>query len=598
MAAKIRINLSELSQALSRAFVRFPLAIIMAITASTLACYMVNIKFSEVKNLLPYVSTAYLGIPLFIATSLLGESFKTIKGYRFIELSGILLLPFIFTYLDNNDEYFRVTRTLHLALTFHLLVAIAGYLKSKNSRHFWQFNQNILLRFLLTAFYSAILYGGLSLALLALQLLFGVDFDKVYVKLFLVISSAFNTWFFCSGIPDSLEEEVVFPKGLKVFTQYVLIPLVIIYLLILYAYTGKIIIEWEWPIGWVSTLILGFSVCGILAYLLVFPILQEDRNRWLKRIIRGIFIALIPLIFLMALSVLRRISDYGITEERYYLANLVIWLAFVALVFGIFKSEKIKWIPISLLLIALVNLGGPISALEVSVRNQKGRLISNLKALELYKDGKWIQSEKGSYTHEEYESVNGPLEYLTNRKRLNEIQDILPDNSDSLLQGKRIYAFKESRVIMKKMNMMDTSSENAEYDRYIHFERKNKSYDVAGEEYDVQFNLRNMYHFSQTEEKRNGIKFSFSIEKGKINLDIDNENYTLPLLNRIKQSFNVQELKGLSELDDNYSDDKATFYFDCGKHKVKVVVDHFSIYTKKEEELNNIDLMVWIKLNP
>ena len=42
-------------------------------------------------------------------------------------------------------------------------------------------------------------------------------------------------------------------------------------ILILIAYEIKIIIEWQWPTGWVSELILWYSVVGILSLLLLHP---------------------------------------------------------------------------------------------------------------------------------------------------------------------------------------------------------------------------------------------------------------------------------------------------------------------------------------
>jgi predicted Na+-dependent transporter len=70
----------------------------------------------------------------------------------------------------------------------------------------------------------------------------------------LFIGVIFNTWFFLAGIPLDLEEidkEVKYEKVIKLFAQFVLIPVTSIYLLILYAYEIKILFDWELPNGWV-----------------------------------------------------------------------------------------------------------------------------------------------------------------------------------------------------------------------------------------------------------------------------------------------------------------------------------------------------------
>ncbi len=98
---------------------------------------------------------------------------------------------------------------------------------------------------------------------------------KRYVELWILINGMFMTLFFLAGIPpdlDSLDASTDYPKSIRIFAQHILFPLVIVYLVILYAYLAKILIVWDWPQGWVSKLILGFSATGILSLLLLHPI--------------------------------------------------------------------------------------------------------------------------------------------------------------------------------------------------------------------------------------------------------------------------------------------------------------------------------------
>ena len=47
------------------------------------------------------------------------------------------------------------------------------------------------------------------------------------MRLWIVIAGVFETWFFLAGVPKNLEEldeSDDYPKGLKIFTQYVLLP--------------------------------------------------------------------------------------------------------------------------------------------------------------------------------------------------------------------------------------------------------------------------------------------------------------------------------------------------------------------------------------
>ena len=125
-----------------------------------------------------------------------------------------------------------------------------------------------------------------------------------------------------SGRIFQLEKDGSYPQILKFFTQFVLIPLLLIYVTILYFYAGKILINWELPRGWVSYLILIFSLFGLLSFLLVHPIAQKKENLWIYSFNRWFYFVLIPLIGLLFWAILYRINLYGITHGRYYVLLL------------------------------------------------------------------------------------------------------------------------------------------------------------------------------------------------------------------------------------------------------------------------------------
>jgi hypothetical protein len=136
-----------------------------------------------------------------------------------------------------------------------------------------------------------VLFAGLAIALAALDNLFGVSVPpKRYGDLLVLLAGLFGPWFFLAGIPqdlDNLDRIEEYPKGLKVFAQYILLSLVIVYLLILYAYLLKILIQWNWPQGWVSSLILGFSATSILSLILMHPIRIGPRTPGFERLANG-----------------------------------------------------------------------------------------------------------------------------------------------------------------------------------------------------------------------------------------------------------------------------------------------------------------------
>ncbi|QEK52551.1 DUF4153 domain-containing protein [Pedobacter aquae] len=157
-------------------------------------------------------------------------------------------------------------------------------------------------------------------------------------------------------------------------------PLASIYLLILLAYEGKILVEWHLPNGFVSILILGYAVFGMLSLLLVHPLRNLEENKWIKLFSKSFYLFLIPLIVLLVLAVYTRVSDYGITESRYVLIVLTLWLGFITLYFLIKGQEQIRMIPISLCVIAIIISFGPWGLQSISRNSQQKRLSTLLTA--------------------------------------------------------------------------------------------------------------------------------------------------------------------------------------------------------------------------
>jgi hypothetical protein len=66
-----------------------------------------------------------------------------------------------------------------------------------------------------------------------MQSLLRIKIDwKAYYFLFLSVAFLFNTWFFLAGVPSDwqeLETEYDYPSGLRMFVQFILLPLVTLY---------------------------------------------------------------------------------------------------------------------------------------------------------------------------------------------------------------------------------------------------------------------------------------------------------------------------------------------------------------------------------
>ncbi|HEY8934715.1 MAG TPA: DUF4153 domain-containing protein, partial [Cyclobacteriaceae bacterium] len=281
------------------------------------------------------------------------------------------------------------------SITVHLLVAFIPFFGVGRLNGFWHYNRILFIRILTSFLYSGFLYGGLALALGSLDFLFDIDLhEELFMDLFIVIAGIFNTWFFVSGIPEkfnALDDIREYPKGIKVFSQFVLLPLLVLYLIILYIYAAKIVLLWSWPKGIVSYLIACVGVLGILTLLLIHPYGTLPGNGWIKKLSRAYYVILFPLIILLFIAIGMRVIDYGITINRYIIVLLGMWLTIVSVYFAIGKTN-IKFIPVSLAIIIMVVSFGYWGMFSVSERSQVNRLKTILEQGKILKDGK-IQQE-------------------------------------------------------------------------------------------------------------------------------------------------------------------------------------------------------------
>lgn len=423
---------------------RFPLEIgfaLLGTVAATVFIEISDLNLTAESLCVRLILIANLGLVLSISLSLLSESnsYSVLKKnlFRLIMLLIIVGLFFLIDPLKRETDFFRF---ILLALAFHLSVSFAAYFGKGHINAFWQFNRIIFLRFLIGGIYSAVLFLGLAAAIGSMNFLFNFKFQwDTFAILWVWIAGIFQTFFFLSGVPvnlDELEEDKTYPGGLKIFTQFVLIPLATVYAIILLAYEAKILIEWELPKGLVSNLILGYAVFGILSLLLIYPVRDQDENKWLKTFSRSFYYVLIPLIILLVWAVLARVIDYGITEERYFLIILAAWLAFINAYFLLSKSQNIMIIPFSLCLVTVLSVYGPQGAFSTSRRSQ----INELKQLfekQGSLDGDKIISLKHKPGEEDMTRMINIVDYLVNMHGLESFSPILKQDpgivADSLL---------------------------------------------------------------------------------------------------------------------------------------------------------------------
>jgi hypothetical protein len=465
---------------------RFPLAIISSLVGVIISIYLTE-KWDSITNALPFINlllTAGIGIPLFFCSTIITErrALNT-KQRSILYACTTILLVLIFLSFPNKHTTHNTSMPYIkygiYNITAHLLVSFIPFIFSKEVNSFWHYNKILFIRFLLSVLYSGVIYIGLIMALSALHLLFEIKIkETLYFDIWIVTTGFFNTWFFVSEIPksfDEFENNYNYPKGLKTFTQYVLLPLLTIYLIILYAYGSKILIGWNWPKGIVSYLIICVAILGILTFLLLYPYAQQKDNDWIKKVSKGYYFILTPLLFILFIAIFMRIDDYGITINRYIILVLGIWLVIVCAYTALGKTN-IKFIPTSLAMIAILSSFGPWGMFSVSESSQTKRLENILTKAKILDKGKiqnetiWIKDSlpnlmsKNQLKNEEQlndslrNEIKSIIDYLDNHHGFSSIRSWYQQNLDSIVtvtddKKNSFFSGKEAEIYMRSMGL-------------------------------------------------------------------------------------------------------------------------------------------------
>ena len=406
---------------------RFPFAMLACLVGTVLGITFIHIDDPE-----PYVNlmlTMTFAAPLFVGAVLFSGAMKFSQKYHWA-IHGVIaafLLGYYFLLPDPGvgvSEYY--IRHTMWAIGFVLLVTFIPFAYQHGPaaiRRFWQYNRGLVFALVLTGIWAGALQAGLSIALASVDFLFEIRIDEErYAEIWIVLVGIFSPLFFLSRLPKkphALDTKQPYPKEVRLFSQFVLVPLVTLYFLILYAYTARILITTTWPEGQLAWMILGFSFLGVLTYLALYPL--REKVNWVRHFGTGLFVAMIPQTGMLFWALSFRIRDYGITENRYFVLIFGFWLMAIAIYFLLRRVKDIRLIPATIFLIAVVTSVGPWGAFEVAERSQINRLEGILVENGLLQDGLYVPAS-AELSKDDVLQINEIVRYLSRHHGLDGIE--------------------------------------------------------------------------------------------------------------------------------------------------------------------------------
>lgn len=194
-----------------------------------------------------------------------------------------------------------------------------------------------------------------------------------------------------------------------------------------------------------------------LHFFIAFIILPEPA---VLRYSRLVCIALLPLIVRLFIVIWKSMSVNGITELQYFELLLAVWLLFVAVYFSIFRRASIRWIPISLCIVAFLSSFGPWGVFAVSLHSQQQQLKEVLIKNKLFADGK-VRKASAAVSLEDIQKISGIIRYIVEVHGYNALQPWYGENLDKLIAGAHkegyedVYTINRERagILVKSMDI-------------------------------------------------------------------------------------------------------------------------------------------------
>lgn len=353
---------------------RFPITLFFTIALTCYLCYFVS-NHDENKKL-NWIIGYYLsvGTLLSLTLHLWCEEMKGIIPKIAVQagMHLLLILDAIYLYSYSYEKSFTEIGIAHGAgiLAIGLSVFFLSFFKEKNDIPSWNFALSSITACVTANVIGCIMSGGICFLILSVHKLFDLSIDSTcYLYIVILCNVCLSMFLFLGLLPQKREKHNTRPlqhSFLNGVIHYLFLPLTGGYLIVLYIYALRILINWELPIGWVSWLVITLMTGCIVIEFGLYPSRMAQQKRTDNLIARWLPLFVLPLLFLMTIGIIRRFNDYGVTINRLYLITLNIWCYFVCITLIIIKAKRISWIPISFSLVFLLTSVLPVNYASIT----------------------------------------------------------------------------------------------------------------------------------------------------------------------------------------------------------------------------------------
>lgn len=426
----------------------YPLTLIFSIISS-----IMGIRFLDSPSENTFLSLTlafYISIPLCAKfEGALQYKNKKMRAFYIFVIVNLFSLFMYFDKISNKEKPLRIFLVALLYILLFFFTPSKDFKDDKSNLNHFVKSVSTLVNSLI---FSMTLFLGLIFIIFSLKELFSIDFGhNIYGNLYILVMGVFFVPIFLSGIEEN--NNTLYSKFFEFLLAKVIFPLLIIYLLILYSYLGKILLTKTYPKNIVPYLTLVYSFGAIFFYYLS----KLLDNKYINKYLKSFFILLIPIIAMTYFSIIPRLIQYSITEKRYFILIASLWFTLLILVNIFIKTKVIIFLRNSLLLFVFLSAFGPLSATNLSKSLQTIRLENLLKV------------SKENIDKDDLKEIYEILSYFT--------------YNHSILDTGLTKEEQSPEELMKKLGFDYDPYENIENNTWYNFEASVKSYNVKDFDY-------------------------------------------------------------------------------------------------------------------
>ncbi|MGN1299559.1 MAG: DUF4153 domain-containing protein [Candidatus Scatovivens sp.] len=543
--SKLKNLFVKMSEKLKEVAKKYPITMVIIIILTIISAVCIDNFIIKTRTLMDIL---FVGTIWAIGT-LFSEVFfenKKIKKYISIILS-LLISIFFYNYSYNKNVLFNFTQEKTNIIMENTcgcyiicLILLIVYKLSKKSK---LDIKEYLLKVFSESFIVGITYIILNIGISAvagifITLILDGEFYTIIYRLLIMVLGLFYIPSMISVFSNT--ENIKVNTFIEKLLLYVILPLTIISIVIIYIYIAKILILWEIPKNIIGRILIAIYLVAIPVWAMTSAIKNEKFNK----IINKIPYTYLPLIILEIYSICTRIHQYGFTSSRYLFVIFIVFqlISFFAII--IKKEKNLRELLLVIFVMVIIYLISPINYRVVSNLSQKNILDQYVKnAIEFNNCSKEEKAKyKGAYRYLK-EQFDGD-KYINTKLTAEDIEEL----------EKNEYYYNDNKYIYKNKSL--------------------KEMDISG--------YSKIYYFESDYNNR----YNIDVNNIKITYGEDEEKETKIDLSKLLEK--LIEEKGRYYSDDEYFEENNIISIDNSR-RIYITNLNFSYDSKREIESLNVE---------